>query len=89
MLELALFAAVLAQVADVVSTNRAISRGAVEANPVIAAIMGHFGKAWWVVKLAFSGGVIFWAYRIDSAIALVGMSAAIGFVAWRNSTLHR
>ena len=89
MLEIALAAAILAQIADVISTNKAITRGAVEANPVIAAVMGHFGRAWWVVKLAFSGGVTFWAYRIESTIALVGMSAVIGFVAWRNSTLHR
>lgn len=42
------------QVADVWTTNRALSNGAREGNPLIAWLMGYLGPNWWLGKAALA-----------------------------------
>jgi hypothetical protein len=50
----------VAQILDVISTNRALLSGAgVEANPLVAAVMAMMGSYWWLWKVALAG---FFAY---------------------------
>ena len=53
----------LLQLADIVTTNRALALpGNTEANPVMSSAMTHLGAAWWLPKLAVLG-LIFVAAR--------------------------
>ena len=61
----ALIVAALLQLADVWSTNRALSGGGRELNPIIAWMMERLGPAWWVPKIALAAfffGVLAWTY---------------------------
>ena len=49
---------VILQVLDVISTNRALKGGAIEANPIVRKFMERLGKLWWLPKimLVLGGG---------------------------------
>jgi len=53
--ELSIILFVVASLLDVVSTNKLLSKGGRELNPVIAFIMKHTGKHWWIGKVALNG----------------------------------
>lgn len=83
---LAIAAYVIAQIADVVTTNAAISSGrGREANPVIRRAMALTGRAWPLVKLAISGGAAVAILICAGPLWLWPITAVTGYVAWRNS----
>ena len=93
MIDLILFAlVVIAQAADVYTTNQALKRpGAVEANKVVAFLMDKLGGFWWLVKapVVLAVGALF---LTDNAGA-VPLSCAIivghGFIAYNNYRISR
>lgn len=85
---LAIAAYVVAQIADVVTTNAAIRSGrGREANPVIRRVMEITGRAWPMVKLAISGGAAVAILIYAGPLWLWPVSAITGYVAWRNSRI--
>lgn len=78
----------LAQFADVASTRAALRAGLIEANPLIARLMGLTGN-WWAIKLAVAlaaGIVLTW---LDQEIWMLAVAAITGGVALRNWYLTR
>jgi hypothetical protein len=83
----------LLQFLDVVSTNRVLSRGGREFNPIIAWIMQRLGRAWWMPKFAVvsvpSGFAVAYANpRIDAALAGIAVAYVVVvannfFAAWQ------
>lgn len=75
---------VVVQIADVWSTNRAISNGAVEANPAIAWVMKVTGKLWPVVKLgvAIPSGV--YLYHIGWFYPLLALTVVMAYIVYKN-----
>ncbi len=83
----------LLQVLDVVSTNRVLSRGGREFNPIIVWIMQRMGRAWWMPKLAVasvpSGFAVAYANpRIDAVLAGIALAYTVVvannfFAAWQ------
>ncbi len=62
----------LLQVADVVSTQAALSApGVIEANPFMALAQAHLGGAWWVAKLVLLPAVIIVARKPSAVPAAV------------------
>ncbi len=59
------------QVADVITTRKALARGGREANPIVAWLMRRFGERWVVVKCG--GGLI-------AGVILMGTGAV--FILW-------
>lgn len=72
---------------DVLSTNRVLSRGGVELNPVVRGIMRIFGSEWFVYKIALVGACAAAAIWFPSW-ALVGAinlgNAATAWALWHN-----
>lgn len=85
-LPIALAVFILAQLADVVTTNAAIASGrGKEANPVIRRAMDLTGRAWPVVKAAMLAAVAVVVLRYAGVLWLWPVTVITGFVAWRNS----
>jgi hypothetical protein len=86
---LAATAFALATIADNVTTNRALSRGAREANPIIAWIMRATGpRGWVVVKCVLAaaiGGALVW---LDAPWVLGAASLLTALAAWHNHRRH-
>ena len=89
-LNLALAAYVAAQLADVVTTRQALSRGGREGNPLIAALMRRLGSTGWILaKLAAAAVAAALLYAQGWTWALLALAAITGAVAWRNTTRAR
>ncbi|MCK9513573.1 MAG: DUF5658 family protein [Pigmentiphaga sp.] len=81
----ALIAYALAQIADVLTTLRALRRGGIEANPVIRWMMGRLGRyGWVVVKLAITAGIAAWLWSEGQAVGLLIVAGVTGLVALNN-----
>jgi len=84
-MELALFAYVVANLADIISTNRVLDRGGVELNPVMRWAMKQFGRLWFIPKLALAGvaaaGCIYmgWVWAVWVGAAIYAIVAANNF----------
>ncbi|WP_457571535.1 DUF5658 family protein [Desulfovulcanus sp.] len=77
---------VILQVFDVISTNRALKNGALEANPIVHKFMDRLGKLWWLPKvtLALGGGwLLLGAGTIGSALLGI-LCVGYGWIVWRN-----
>ncbi|WP_417724548.1 DUF5658 family protein [Salipiger sp.] len=87
---LAIIAYIVAQLADVVTTERALREGdAIEGNPVIRWLMTRLGRGWVVVKLALAGAIVFWLFLNDGETAIWIVAAITGAVALNNWRLVR
>lgn len=86
-------ALVAANVADIVTTAQALSRGAREGNPVVRRLMAWFGPFWPLPKSVPAGVAVWaaWVYPTDLRLAIVaGLLAAVyTVVAIHNHQLHR
>lgn len=63
------------QISDVVTTNGALSNGAVEANPIVKKMMDLLGPLWWIPKLLVAFGALYGAYLHPDPSVAVGLSA--------------
>ena len=63
------------QISDVVTTNGAMSNGAVEANPIVKKMMDLLGPLWWIPKLLVAFGALYGAYLYPDPSVAVGLSA--------------
>lgn len=76
---------VVAVLLDILTTVVGLTRGAREANPVIAWLQRRFGD-WWVLwKAALSAPAAVWCYTNDVAWPLVALGLALLTVAGRNA----
>lgn len=79
------------QVADVVTTRRALEAGAAEGNPIIALLMRHMGRAWLVGKAALAAGFIVPLLAVGPQAAtwaaLAILIPAYGWVCYSNRRL--
>lgn len=83
---LALGAFVLAQIADIVTTDAAIRSGrGREANPVIRWAMDLTGRAWPLVKLGIAGGSAWLAVHYGGPLWLWPVTGITALIAWSNS----
>jgi hypothetical protein len=78
MKEIMLLAFVAIQIADVYSTNRVLSAGGWEANPIVASAIAGLGAWWWLPKLglmvACAAFMSRWPVRyVAIATALMGV----------------
>lgn len=55
----------LSGVADVITTERALARGARELNPLMRALQEHTGRFWWVGKLMVHALVVLGVLLLD------------------------
>lgn len=85
----ALIAYALAQLADVLTTLRALRQGGVEANPVVRWLMDALGHGWIVVKLALAGGIAAWAWQAGEVGAIWIVAAVTGLIALNNLRVVR
>jgi fucose 4-O-acetylase-like acetyltransferase len=69
----------LAGVADVITTERALARGARELNPLMRALQEHTGRFWWIGKLMIHALVVLVVLLFDGwlGIAVGATFAAI------------
>lgn len=81
----------LSAMADVWSTNRAIAKGAKEANPVMAFFMRVLKEKWLLARLVFSQAHIFTVVHSPAAaetwkgVASFGLNLALmAYVIWNN-----
>ena len=82
----ALIAYALAQIADIVTTLRALRRGGVEANPLLRWIMESVGGSGWIVFKLVLTGCAAWAFWASGAAwGLWLVAAATGAVAVWNA----
>lgn len=89
-LYLALLVFALAQIADVITTIRALQRGGREINPLIAWLMQRLGKYGWVgVKLAGSAGGAALCLQTFPVWVLWPLAALLALVAWHNARIMR
>lgn len=73
------------QIADVVTTRRALKRGGREANPIIAAMMDRLGDHGWIgAKLALSIVAAALIMQSGAPWMLWAVAGVTGAVAWRN-----
>ena len=81
MTALTIVALVVAAVADVVTTRRALDAGATEANPILRAA----GPGWVWLRVALTVAAIVVVAK-NPGLWLVGLAVAAGwgYVAWRN-----
>ena len=86
-LTIALSAYVIAQIADVVTTIRALRTGHREANPVIRWAMDRTGRAWPLVKLGITGAAAALIVTQVGPLWLWPVTVLTGLVAWHNSRL--
>lgn len=81
----ALIAYAVAQIADVLTTVRALRRGGVEANPVIRWLMDRLGRyGWIVVKLVVAGGIAAWAWQAGQVGVIWIVAVVTGLIALNN-----
>lgn len=81
----ALIAYALAQLADIVTTLRALRRGGAEANPLLRWVMESVGGSGWVVFKLVLTGCAAWAFWATGAEWCLWLIAAItGVVAVLN-----
>ena len=85
----ALIAYIIAQIADVVTTERGLRRGAVEANGFIALMMDKLGRGWIVLKLGVSAAVAYVLVMEGQAWGLWLLAAITGAVAVNNVRVSR
>lgn len=73
--------AVALQVPDVLTTNKVISNGGRELNPLVRWYMSKTGKWWWTLKLAAVPPVamVYWFY-VSSQLPAWGALAALGAI---------
>lgn len=84
---IAFAAFILAQIADILTTIRAINAGGYEKNPVVKWFMDKLGLGWVVVKLAVYS-VAGWAMVVAGYPELLFVGAAgVGYVAYLNLRL--
>lgn len=75
---------IVAQLADVYTTIRAIKAGASEGNGFIAMLMDKMGILWPIAKLAISLGAA-WILHLEGRYTIIALLAVIIlWVAWRN-----
>lgn len=76
--EVLFFLFIVAQLADLYTTKRAIAAGGAEKNPVVALFMRRFGANWAWIKFALSAaaGAALYIYGQDLAL---GIAAAVIF----------
>lgn len=87
----AIFAYILANMMDIISTNKVLKKGGQELNPVLRWVMEKMGNLWPVPKLAMAGGAL-WLFSIAGPLlplvsftALTWIGAAVfGLVAANN-----
>ena len=84
-LTVALAAYALAQIADVVTTNRALRSGGREANPVIRWAMARTGRAWPLVKAAITGAAAAGIVTQAGPLWLWPVTVLTAAVAWWNT----
>lgn len=75
----------LASIADVVTTERGLARGGVEANPVIRWFMERLGRGWIVFKLVLSLAVAIYAVMNGYVLVIFVLSGLTLWVAWHNT----
>ncbi|KJS43545.1 MAG: hypothetical protein VR71_10130 [Roseovarius sp. BRH_c41] len=81
----------LAQFADVASTRAALRGGLVEANPLMARLMGLTGN-WWAVKLgvALAAGILLtWLGQERWIMLLAAITGGVAVNNWRLVRKHR
>ena len=72
------------QVLDVLLTNRVLSDGGKEVNPVMRWIMDHLGHYWWLSKLPIFLGLVFLTFITKQSHIIIGLLDAlyVGVVWW-------
>lgn len=81
---------VVANLADVITTNRALARpGTREANGFIAAIMRKLGRFWGVPKLLIAIAAAAYLAINDLLIVTWCLTALVAFIAYRNTKVGR
>lgn len=75
------------QFADVVTTLRALRKGAREANPIIDWLMQKLGFGWVPVKLAGSMVALYYLVELGDWWWILALNVLIGYVAYRNYKL--
>lgn len=83
----ALLAYIIAQIADILTTNAALKEGGREANPIVARLMGTFGKRWWVAKIVVAFACAAVMVHAGSVVGLWVVAAITGAIAYRNTTV--
>lgn len=86
---LAFGAFIAAQLADVLTTVAAMKRGAVEANPIIRAMMDKLGGFWIPAKLLLATWVALWAWQAGSVWVVWAVAALTAAVAYRNTRIGK
>ena len=71
-------AVMLSGVADFITTERALARGARELNPLMRALQKHAGRFWWIGKLAIHALVAFVVLLLDGWL---GVALGVTFAA--------
>lgn len=85
-----LIAFVLAQLADVITTERGLRKGGFEeANDFIAYLMTNLGRGWIILKLAFASVIAYVLYDNDSLEGLWIVTLVTGYFAYRNLKITR
>jgi hypothetical protein len=84
-----LIAYILAQLADVVTTERGLRRGAVEANGFIAWAQEMLGRGWIVLKLGLSGAIAYVLVMEGHAWGVWLLAGITGAVAVNNVRVSR
>lgn len=81
---------IVLQVGDILTTNRLLSQGGLELNPVMRLAQRALGKYWWVVKCLLVGFFLagVWTYRFDLTwlghAVLVLLVLVYTWVVWNN-----
>ena len=91
MLNRTLFALlVVLQALDIISTNRALKNGAIEANPIVRKFMERLGKLWWLPKimLVLGGGWLLLGAGTIGSVLLGILCVGYGWIVWRNFGLN-
>ncbi len=77
-------------IVDIVLTNRIISDGGKELNPIIRCLMEKLGSSWWIPKLVVTVLVVLFLVWIGHWIPLlVVFSIMSGIVIWNIKELRR
>ena len=84
MIQTAMVCYVLAQLADVYTTERALRAGAREANPVVKWLMEKLGRGWIVAKLLIASLALAIFLHFDSLLGIWVAVVVTAWVAWHN-----
>jgi hypothetical protein len=71
----AIFAYILANLMDIISTNKVLKKGGVELNPVMRWAMEKFGNLWPIPKLAMAGVALGLFYVAGPLLPFVSFTA--------------